>query len=601
MSYDYNIRVVLGSLRYKSAPDTNLMFEVPLIQTSKEIIEFERSIDVGLEQVYDDERQRSDIFRPVGKFMVLFSNNLAGSSIYNPFENNLYYINPEIAADLECGIDASPVAWTGLPQYNEFDFIRTDYDVTGYTQPPNEHILFAPQSASSYNWNFFISYPYENDYDKPMQIQFKEDPTNPLYYSSGDGIPYIIENTIQNGSSIISLKCGVKHGVNLGEFVILKDSVGNIVTYRDQSLFQVYSLGLETYESNEYVINLFNIGYTGTTFNNLNKGTLKRVILDSNSADTISKYYVRKHKILTEVNDTVLVKAGFEQNIFGIKKKYESSGLTPNKIARVSVKEGGQSYTLSFNKDIEINRLKDNQTRPITELFFTVIWKGFFGWTTGRLQQGWEFNLPLISGLPSDWWKNINNSADCPFVTGSYCTMAQSTQGLPSGPPFLFNYVEPLMKDDVLDGDFCEWNDYEQLERVISDSYHKFKFNRQWFNVLVPSQIPPVSFYLNPYGYYYKPHHSITLRVYSDYIENGTPGEIVGIPDYSYYSSTNNQFIWRDIYSYGFVDGRNLGVNYPFLNGTHYPFKNIIFRIIPEGTNYIEQTIIPDPLIDFCE
>jgi hypothetical protein len=91
------------------------------------------------------------------------------------------------------------------------------------------------------------------------------------------------------------------------------------------------------------------------------------------------------------------------------------------------------------------------------------------------------------------------------------------------------------------------------------------------------------------------------LRVYSDYIENGTPGEIVGIPDYSYYSSTNNQFIWRDIYSYGFVDGRNLGVNYPFLNGTHYPFKNIIFRIIPEGTNYIEQTIIPDPLIDFCE
>jgi hypothetical protein len=61
------------------------MFEVPLIQTSKEIIEFERSIDVGLEQVYDDERQRSDIFRPVGKFMVLFSNNLAGSSIYNPF------------------------------------------------------------------------------------------------------------------------------------------------------------------------------------------------------------------------------------------------------------------------------------------------------------------------------------------------------------------------------------------------------------------------------------------------------------------------------------------------------------------------------------
>ena len=31
-------RVVLGSLRYKSAPDTNLMFNVPLIQTNKELL-----------------------------------------------------------------------------------------------------------------------------------------------------------------------------------------------------------------------------------------------------------------------------------------------------------------------------------------------------------------------------------------------------------------------------------------------------------------------------------------------------------------------------------------------------------------------------------
>ena len=597
MSYDYNIRVVLGSLRYKSAPDTNLMFEVPLIQTSKEIIEFERSIDVGLEQVYDDERQRSDIFRPTGKFMVLFENGLAGHSPYVPFENNLYYVNPELAADLECGTNASPVEWTGLPQYNEFDFIRNDYSVTGYTQPPNEHILFSPQSASTYNWNFYISYPYENDYNKPMQIFFKEDPNNPLNFTSGDGIPYIIENTTQNGNSTISLKCSVKHGVNLGEFVILKDSAGNTVTYRDQSLFQVYSLGLETYESNEYVINLFNIGYTGTTFNNLNKGTLKRVILDSNSADTISKYYVKKNKIITDVNDAILVNAGFEQNIFGIKKKYESSGFTPNKIARVSLKEGAQSYTLSFNTDILINSLRDNQMRPITELFFTVIWKGYFGWTDGVLKQGWEFNLPLnpTNNLPTAWWNSISNpncKTNFPFAT--YCT----TQGGVKN----FRYVQTLPKDTIIDGDFCEWNDYEQRERVISDLYHKFNFNLQWFTVLVPTELPPFyPYYQNPYGYYYKPHHPITLRVYSDYIENGTPGEIEGIPDYSYYSQTNNQFIWRDIYSYGFVDGRNLGVNYPFLNGTHYPFKNIIFRIIPEGTNYIEQTIIPDPLIDFCE
>jgi hypothetical protein len=573
--------IIPSNLLFKSAPFVDEKISISLDQTSQQITEYDRSVTLSLAQVYDDERQITQVYRPTFKVTYLYANTYTGTTNYLPFQYNLFYVDP---------IDSmTTTIWKGFPQYYEFDIFRPPVD--------DQHISYKSKSAYTYNWNFYISYPYENDYNKPMQIFFKEDPNNPLNFTSGDGIPYIIENTTQNGNSTISLKCSVKHGVNLGEFVILKDSAGNTVTYRDQSLFQVYSLGLETYESNEYVINLFNIGYTGTTFNNLNKGTLKRVILDSNSADTISKYYVKKNKIITDVNDAILVNAGFEQNIFGIKKKYESSGFTPNKIARVSLKEGAQSYTLSFNTDILINPLRDNQMRPITELFFTVIWKGYFGWTDGVLKQGWEFNLPLnpTNNLPTAWWNSISNpncKTNFPFAT--YCT----TQGGVTN----FRYVQTLPKDTIIDGDFCEWNDYEQRERVISDLYHKFNFNLQWFTVLVPTELPPFyPYYQNPYGYYYKPHHPITLRVYSDYIENGTPGEIEGIPDYSYYSQTNNQFIWRDIYSYGFVDGRNLGVNYPFLNGTHYPFKNIIFRIIPEGTNYIEQTIIPDPLIDFCE
>ena len=66
-------RVILGSLRYKSAPDTNLMFNVPLIQTAQMNIEFDRNIDISLEQVFDDERQKSDIFRPTCKFSLLFN------------------------------------------------------------------------------------------------------------------------------------------------------------------------------------------------------------------------------------------------------------------------------------------------------------------------------------------------------------------------------------------------------------------------------------------------------------------------------------------------------------------------------------------------
>jgi hypothetical protein len=76
---------------------------------------------------------------------------------------------------------------------------------------------------------------------------------------------------------------------------------------------------------------------------------------------------------------------------------------------------------------------------------------------------------------------------------------------------------------------------------------------------------------------------------------------VLGIPNYAYFSSTKNTFIWRDLYTYGYIDSDNIGVNYPFINGTHYPYRDIIFRLIPEGSNYRENTIIATPIIDNCE
>ena len=92
----------------------------------------------------------------------------------------------------------------------------------------------------------------------------------------------------------------------------------------------------------------------------------------------------------------------------------------------------------------------------------------------------------------------------------------------------------------------------------------------------------------------------ITLFL-DDYIEDGNFNTIVGVPDYAYFSTSQNTFRWRDLYPYGFVDSTGLGYDYPFLNGVHYPYDNYTFRIIPEGTNYTEQTIITQPTIDNCE
>ena len=57
MDNSQNIRIVLGSLRYKSAPDVDFRVDVPLIQTNKTNIEFDRSSTIDLQILYEQERQ----------------------------------------------------------------------------------------------------------------------------------------------------------------------------------------------------------------------------------------------------------------------------------------------------------------------------------------------------------------------------------------------------------------------------------------------------------------------------------------------------------------------------------------------------------------
>ena len=593
------IRVILGSLRYKSAPDTSFMLNVPFVQTTKESVQFERNLNIDLEQVFFDERQASTTFRPTAKFNLLFYNSYSGTSNYTPFENSMYYINENAAAISQCSSNAQQISWSGFPQYNEFNFIRTDFNEVGYTQPPNNHLTFVPKSASSYNWNFFVSYAYENDYNKPLSAV--EGKTGiAINWTVSDGIPFVILPTSYKGQDVVMFRCPVKHGLTKGEFVKLD------FTYNNTDLFEVYTLGDGADGSEEYVFTISDYGFTGGPMTvSGSTGTFKRVVNPSNLNESTSEYYVRRHKILTSSKDAVMVNAGFDQNIFGNKKKYFSSGLTPNNIAKIATKEGSQSYTLSFNEDIDINGLVDNQKRPVTELFMTTIWKGYFGITLGTLKsngqgynslrQGYEFNLPLVNGNVNSWWSVNNSNSDTQLPVDVYNTPMGATGG-PNNSPIPFTYVRSLEKDDTLDGDLCEWNDILQEERVVSKLYHKFTMNPFVFNVTQPTQVPT-----NRYGYYYEPHSEMKLRVYSDYIEDGNKKTIVGIPDYSYYSENQGVFIWRDLYPYGFIDSSGLGVNYPFLNGKHYPYTDINFRIIPEGTNYIEQVVVSDPIIDDCE
>jgi hypothetical protein len=559
--------IIPSSQEYKSAPSVDQDITISLEEQSQQMVEYDRSQSISLAQVFDDERQASTIFRPTFKVSYLYDNTYTGSTNYNPFLNNLYYVDPVNSM--------STNIWKGLPQYYEFDFYRP------YIQ--DQHVDYKAISAYTYNWTYYISYAYKNNYDK--QLFYTLDNNN-LTWTASTGIPFTIKNSTQNGSGLISFQCIAPHGLTEGEYVELS------LSYNSNNLFQVYSLGNDNFGSEVYIFNIYNVGYTGTTFANSTLGTFKRVINPENILETKSKYYVREHKILTNVHDCVMTKNGFEKNVFSEDKKFEYSSITPNKISRISQKNSSNVFNVTVNYDLDLNNILDNQKRPISELFLTVINKGYTGYFNKPnngvgLKQGWGFNLTHAT---NSWW-NLNN-------TNSNTNIQTSAYTLTNGVTKTFYYNQDLMSGDTIDGDFCEWNDYEQVERIVSPYYHKLKYNEDVFQTTNSSST-------NAPGYYYEPHHSMQIRVFSSYIETGDLQFIDQVPSYSYYSNADQQFRWRDLYTYGFIDNLQRGVDYPFLNSAQYPFKETVFRLIPEGINYNADLLgIPypyKPLIDGCE
>jgi hypothetical protein len=559
--------IIPSSQKYKSAPFVDQEISLSLEEQSQQITEYSRSQSISLAQLYDDERQKCTIFRPTFKVNYLYSNTYTGTTEYVPFRNLLYYVDP--ISSKQSGI------WKGFPQYYEFDFYRPNI--------ADQHIVYHAKSAYTYNWTYYISYAYQNNYDK--QLFYALDGTS-LNWKASNGIPFYVNNALQNGSNVIAFQCVCPHGLSVGEYVELS------LTYNNTNLFQVYSLGNGQFGSDVYVFNIYNIGYTGTTFANKTTGTFKRVINPDTILETRSKYYVREHKILTNVNDCIMTKNGFEKNVFIEEKKYEFSSITPNNVSRVSQKTSSNSYNVTVNYDINLEGLVDNQKRPISELYLTIINKGYTGYFNYPnngigLKQGWEFNLTKTSNT---WWDLTNLNSNTNIQTSNYT--------LSSGVTKTFYYNQDLMSGDTIDGDFCEWNDYEQLERVVSPYYHKLKYNE---NVFQTTQTTTT----NAPGFYYEPHIPMTIRVFSDYVETGDIQFVEGVPTYAYFSNSDQQFRWRDLYAYGFRDNLERGVNYPFLNFAHYPFKETQFRLIPEGINYNSDLLgVPypvKPLIDGCE
>ena len=585
-TYD-NISIVPPDFQFIGGVNDGLTYPLTLNQSSRNYVQGEQNRVLSLQDQYNTERNTNLKFRLSSKFQFVMNNTISGTTNFNDFKNNLYYVNPESSVE-------GTQPWGGYPQYYEFDFFRND--------TTNSHIDFKPVSAYSYNWSFAVTYPHKNVNTKMSYIAGDGFVLN---FSASTGIPYMVKKIKLQGKPLILFECPVPHNLTNQNYVLLP------VTFNGKNVYPVYSLGDGNFESEIYKFAIYDIGY-GTTFNEGDLGTFKKVIDPQNIEETTSIYYCREHKVLITNDDINVVKSGFELNGFNPDKKLEYSALTPNNVRRISIKNATQSYSVISNKDVVITGLTDNNGLPVTKLFNTIINKGYAGYfnkpkipnqNRGGLKTGWDFNI--TSGGTNTWWTDTNLDAVLPLRVGSYQQSNGSVGGKAgkqgvggsagNGANFTFYYNLPLSVNDTLIGDFCEFNKLTQTEFVISENYHKINFNQTVF----PTSSTPE----NSEGYYYKPHFEIPIRSFSTYVENfnGQTG-IDNLPYWAYYSKNYNKWIWRDLYDPGFIDQDGNGVDYPFSNNANYVFRNFIFKLIPEGrTNKSFTQVIYQPLSDDCQ
>jgi len=561
------IRIVKGSERFAGSTDVNSQIDVELKGTQKNYVEKDRTSILNSAEQFDKERQASNKVSISGKIINLFDNSISGNSTYAPFLNSLFYVNAETSI-------AQGESFKGFPPADEFSFFRTT--------TPIGHIPFVSNNASSYNWKVYVTYPYKNDYDQNLQWEDEYTNLNNNFVVS-DGVPFILKKRKYNGKNLFYFYCGFEHGLSKGEYIELKNPISGI------QYFEVYGLGDESFGNEKKVFSIFDFGYQNVSENTI--GNFKRIVDIDNSEETKSVYYCRKHKLITQSSECQISKMGYENNPFYVESKIEYSALTPNQVQRISIRNNSQTVSFSLKNDIDISDLVDNNGLPLTKVFISVIKNGYVGWfnkpqlgSSTNIQVGWEHNF-LNDGI-SSWWSagNADNRDNIPSLLYQYNSR-------------VFYYNGELNKDEDIKGDICEWNAFNQQEKVLSRCNHKINFNPDHFN---DSENNNVSTLLS--GYAYEPHHQVDLRVFSDYIETGDRDKVDLIPQYSFYSEYNQQWRWRDLYPYGFVDSDGKGIDNPFINGSHYPFKEIIFLQTPMKRNWnIFNDVIIGPTSDDCE
>jgi len=574
-------RIILPSKKFFGSINEDQTIRVGLEETENLLREGDRTIILNNAELFNKERNESSNYKIHGKLKMVFRNLYSGSSEYNPLLKRLYLVG-----------DGSNNNFDGFLPYQEFAFLRKDVfrqvntiqtisSLTTYTpvltySGATEHVTISSIDAPYHNWNVYLSYVYGQDSTYPMKYTLSGGTS--FSFTAGDGIPFRVESSGNN----YKLTSPVEHGMSSGEFITLSGGSFNNTIDVTGRTFSIISVGDSIYNSEKYVLEISKSELpSGTTLSTVVFG--KRCLDRNNITGSTSSYYVHKHKTLTEREDYILDKIGFESSIWENERKLllENSAGDSDVLVERNMME---SLIYDFKEPFILTGLTNNLGYLPTELYVTVILANRNGYFEYPPKVGWKFNF-------HDTWVdehfNGTGSTETSITTSGFSrTISATTYNFISGTDLPLN--------TILNGAFVEYNRSELQERIISESYHRFSnplFVFDYGQTGTTSTFSGGSI-TNMYGLFYQPHHRIKLRQLSPYIETSKTNQVYGLPQNAKYFEDEALWKWRDLYDHGFIDPEGFGTNYPFINNIHYVKSDINFYLRNENIYKNKQDLV---------
>ena len=518
---------------------------------------------VNASEQFKIERQRCKYYRIIGTINPTVSNclfNLSDTSKNNAFTYSVF--NQTIFLDKSYPPNNSPNDLEDITYSESIDANLKEKDGWfGYynpnlnqralckfldMEPKRERFSFIPDiepynaslgALPVKNWELTITYPKYTD---------------TVHKMVNGGLWIIdIENVTVSTRPMTAFVTTCKHNLLAGDLVRITNTNGFDGDY------VVYRVGLDNGDDKDYyfVIDIPNTGTLGTN------ARVKRLV---NGVE--SEYYFRiftkiktKSTAIIEQDDYEVYRAGFSENFYN-----------------------DPLYQFVFNEDIDVTDLTDNLGRPLSELYLTVI-KTDSNQMFTQIKSGIE--TPFLSKLATS--DNYPELKKVPLINrihngGNVSPSVPFTTHIP-----LENGIN--ISSTNFYGDLVEYNKTTLKEYVLVDIMHRFNtINRETTNTLNTISGPPTALGVNApttlitlgpryEGYYYKAHHQIKIREFSNYIEEGDVN-LLDLPPYSIISTTGS-YIWRDLLDIGFNESNEKPLDYPFLNGTHHMYQNYCFTV----------------------